>query len=170
MILEPDALGLQRRRVGPVMEALDRAVIHEIHFDQPHAPIASQDSVGLAQILLRAGVGGVERKDRVRRTPPHEPNLDGFALRIVHQPILVVLVDPGAGRHFKRRGPDAEGQPLLANLVSHVAHAVGELRGVGGRIFTARVLVSLINEEKLVPQILQVLGLPDADWSAWALP
>src|SRR4029077_13444720 len=79
---------------------------------------------------------------------------------VVHQPIFMMLVNPGPLAYFKGSRPNAYLQSQSANAVSKIQHATGELRGIGRGIFTASVSVTQVEMKIIVAQPLEVLGQP----------
>lgn len=82
--------------------------------------------------------------------------MDGLSFGVVDQPILVVLVHPGAGRNLKWGSPNAKDQAIRSDMVSDNAHALGKLSGIRRFIFAAGVLVAFINLEEVIAESLQV--------------
>src|SRR5579863_9392711 len=81
-------------------------------------------------------------------------------MRVVQQPIFMVLVNPGPLGHFKGSRPNSHLQSQSANAVSKIPHATGKLRGIGRRVFAASVPVTHVKMKIVVAQILQILGQP----------
>src|ERR1019366_562862 len=79
---------------------------------------------------------------------------------IVHQPILVMLIDPGSVRHLERSSPNAQDQAICRDAATDETDPIRELHRIARRKFAARVLVAIINLEELVAELEQMLGLP----------
>src|SRR5271165_6159380 len=76
------------------------------------------------------------------------------------QPIFVMFVNPGAAAYLEWRRPQANGQAISQNMMSHKPHAVGELRRIGGNVLAARILIAFIHLEKVVAERIQMLRQP----------
>src|SRR5208282_5973328 len=79
---------------------------------------------------------------------------------VVQQPIFMVLVNPGPLGHFEGSRPNSHLQSQSANAVSKIPHAIGKLRGIGCRVFAARVSVTLVKMKIVVAKCLQVFSQP----------
>ena len=102
----------------------------------------------------------IKRVKRVNTLPPHILERNRFAVGIVDQPILVMFVNPRPAAYLKRRRPQANGEAISQNVMSHKPHTVRELRRVGGNILSASVLIAFIDLEKVVTERIQMLRQP----------
>ena len=94
--LEAKAFGFEGRGMGTIVIALNGRRVHKVELDVTNAPLARQHSVGLAEVPLGSRVGGIQRVEWINvLVDIGDP--DGPSLGIVHQPVLVVLVNPGTG-------------------------------------------------------------------------
>ncbi len=89
--LQADAQRLEGGGVGTVIDALDRRIIHEVHFDEAHAPVVDQGAIGGAQIVLGTGIGGIERIQLFEFTADGA-DVNRFPGQVVDQPVFVVLI------------------------------------------------------------------------------
>ena len=140
-------MGFEGCGVGAVMVTLDRGGIHEVEFDEPDPTFADECPVSVPHILLGSGMGCVQRVKHIRLLVPDVANRDRISLGIVHQPVLVVLVDPSPARHLKRRRPYAECQPLSDKVMPDKPQTIRKLRCIRSCIFPAGVLITFINLE-----------------------
>src|SRR5271154_1754076 len=78
----------------------------------------------------------------------------------MEQPLLVVLKHPGTLRYFKGGGPQSECKAAVSHQICDVANSQRKEFCVGGGVFAARVLVSLVDLIVGVPHLLEVLSEP----------
>ena len=83
------ALRFEGSGVWPVVETFDGRGIHEVEFDEPDSPFAHQRFVGLAEIVLRSRMGGVQGIKQICLLVPDIANGNGFTFGVVNQPVLV---------------------------------------------------------------------------------
>src|ERR1039458_5159756 len=158
--LQAYALSFECGGIWAVVVAFNGRGVHEVQLDETNSPFPNQRLVGLAQVFLRPRMCRIERIKRVRVLPPHIPQGNRLALGIVDQPILVMFVSPGAVRYLERRRPETNGQAISQNPMSDKAHAVRELRCVGGDVLSARILIAFIDLEIVVTERFQILRQP----------
>ena len=106
------------------------------------SPLIYQRGVGLPQIILRPGIGGI--KD-IKPIGLHGANLQRLADIILYEPVPVVLINPGAVRHLERCCPYSRHQSQPMNLVFQAGHPVRKERRVGSGVFPPGILVAFIN-------------------------
>ena len=87
-------------------------------------------------------------------------NLQWLALRIMNEPLFVMLIDPRTLGYFKGASPDTEGQTEAINIEAEIVYPPGKLGGVWRRVLTAGILVPFVNQDGVIPQLLQMLGKP----------
>src|SRR6516225_12468508 len=159
---QADALGLKSGRIRLVVEAFNRAVIHEIQLDVANAPDRAQNRIGLAQIILRTGMGAVKNVKWIQASLASDDpaSMNRLASGIMDQPVFVIFVEPGALGDLKRSGPDSRGQTQHANFALQNVHAAGKQASIGCYVLSARVLIALVDVEEVIAQILQILCQP----------
>src|ERR1043165_8443407 len=59
--LQTNALGFERSGIGAVVETFNRSCIHEVQLNESNSPFMNQSLIGLAQILLRPRMRGIQR-------------------------------------------------------------------------------------------------------------
>ena len=125
-----------------------------------NSPFPDQSLVGLAQIFLRPRMRRIKRVERVNTLPPQILQRNRLAFGIVDQPLLVMFVNPGPAAYLERCRPQANGEAISQNVMSHKAHTVRELRRVGSDVLSASVLIAFIDLEKIVTERIQMLRQP----------
>src|ERR1700733_175365 len=90
--LQTDPLGFHGGRVGTKVGPLNCRVVHEIHLDEAHTPVA-QGGVGLPQVFLDTRVSRIQHEKRVLFLSDM-PNMNERTGGIVYKPFLVSLIDP----------------------------------------------------------------------------
>src|SRR5581483_808181 len=137
----------------------DGGVIHEIQLEIASAPFATELLESAAELILRAGIGGVEDVERVF-AGFYKSDLNRFAVGVMKQPVLVVLVNPGFGTDAEWRYPHAELEAQAAQTVAERVETIGPARSVGGHEFTIVVGIAFVDVEVVVAKVFQILGKP----------
>src|ERR1019366_7227349 len=158
--LQTDALGFECSGIWAVVETFNCRRVHEVQLDEADSPLPDQRLVGLAQVFLRPRMRRIKGVKRVNTLLPHILQGNRLALGIVDQPIFVMFVNPRAAAYLERRRPQANGQAISQNMMSHKPHAVRELRRVGGDVLSASVLITFIDLEIVVTERIQMLRQP----------
>src|SRR5580698_7767721 len=105
-------------------------------------------------------MGRIQRVKRVNVLLPHIFQRNRLALGVVDQPVFVIFINPGAAAYLEWSRPQANGETISQNMMSHKPHAVRELRRVGGDVLSARILITFIDLEKVVTECIQMLRQP----------
>src|ERR1700674_1626049 len=88
------------------------------------------------------------------------PRADRLAFRVMHKPVAMLLVDPGAVRNLEWRGPYPGNQTFAATLSFQGSHAIREKCGVRRSVFASGILIPFVDMEELVSQRSQMLSQP----------
>src|SRR5437868_3130687 len=90
----------------------------------------------------------------------HIADMNWLIVRVVDQPVFMVLVDPGALGNFKGRSPHPQAQPKVRQLFAESLYAMWEMSGIGRHVFSARVVVTLVEMDVNVAIIFEMVGHP----------
>jgi len=116
-------------------------------------------AIRLLEIVLRSRVGRIQHIQRIV-VVGHITNMNQLARGVVQQPVLVVLINPGAVRDFERGGPDAKGEAIAPYLSANISQSARKQVDIGCCVLAARVLVSFVDLVVGIPALLQVLAKP----------